>query len=237
METNFRKWVAFLLSLIALIVLGAIFYILVKSGTGSTGQPAFPTGTSRPDLVDQSPSETAVPDPFAPSGPAYVPPSMRTPIPYPYPFPISAHDATVTAITIEKQTDVVSFAKTMTAEPTMNVATKTALAKESAAYLQWTIKEMKQLGAIMLEDNGRTYTYYLSNRFFVFLDDEKYPVSDLHCEPEGAIGYISNGSFRGPDFYPIYFEAGEVGSCTLKDRDFSVKIVVVDLPTLALTPQ
>jgi hypothetical protein len=118
----------------------------------------------------------------------------------------------------------------------MNVASQTASVELEAAYLQWTIREMKRLGAIMLEDNGRTYTYYVSNRFFVFLDDEKYPVDSLVCDPEGILLYVSNGSFRGPDFYPIYFEAVKVGGCTLKDHDFAVKIVVVDLPTPALTP-
>jgi hypothetical protein len=124
----------------------------------------------------------------------------------------------------------------MTAEPTMNVASQTACVELGAVYLQWTIREMEHLGTIMLEDNGRTYTYYLSNRFFVFLDDEKYPVDSLVCDPKGIIGYISSGSFRGPDLYPIYFEAVDIGSCTLKDHDFVVKIVVVDLPTPALTP-
>jgi len=43
---------------------------------------------------------------------------------------------------------------------------------------------MKKLGAIMLDDNGKTFTYYETQRFFVFLDDEKYPRAELVCEPQ-----------------------------------------------------
>lgn len=72
----------------------------------------------------------------------------------------------------------------------------------------------------------------MTKRFFVFLDDEKTPRSELVCEPQPVMGYVSNGDFRGPDLYPIYYEATVVGSCTLKDRDFAVKIVVKALPTV-----
>jgi hypothetical protein len=233
MLPNFRKYVAFLLSVIALFALGAIFYIIVKTGAGSTGQLAFSAATVTPGIVGPHPTQTSLPYPPVLPGLSY-PPSISTPIPYPY--PLSAHDATVTAIMVEKETDIVSFAKTMTAEPTMNLASQTALVEQRAAYLQETRKEMKRLGAIMLEDNGRTYTYYLTNRFFVFLDDEKYPVDSLFCDPEGILLYVSNGSFRGPDLYPIYFEAADIGSCTLKDHDFAVKIVVVDLPAPTPAP-
>jgi hypothetical protein len=47
-----------------------------------------------------------------------------------------------------------------------------------------------------------------------------------------VIGYVSNGDIRGPDLYPIYYEATRIGSCTLKDRDFAVRIVVKALPTV-----
>jgi hypothetical protein len=220
MKAYLRKPVVFFLSLLALFALGAIFYIL-SSGPGSSGQPAFSTATIQPGIVDRQLTATSPPYPIAPSRAPYLPPSTETPVPYPYIIP----NTTATAI-------FASSAKTLTAEPT-NVASQTALAEQNAAYLQETIKEMKRLGAIMLEDNGRTFTYFLTDRFFVFLDDEKYPVDSLDCKPEGIIGYVSNGSFRGPDLYPVYYEAASVGSCTLKDHDFAVKIVVVDLPTPA----
>jgi hypothetical protein len=234
MLPNFRKYVAFSLSVIALFVLGAIFYSLVKSGAGSTGPPAFSTAAALPDTVDHHPTQTSVPYPLASPGLAYLPPSMHTPIPYPY--PLSPTNATATALIALNETYVAFLAKTMTAEPTSNIASQTALVEQRAAYLNETIKEMKALGAIMLDDNGRTYTYTLTTRFFVFLDDEKYPVASMDCVPQWVIGSVSSGSLRGRDLYPIYYDASIVGSCTLKNHDFAVKIVVVDIPTPAPAP-
>jgi hypothetical protein len=81
---------------------------------------------------------------------------------------------------------------------------------------------------ITLTSNGKTVTVNYGSRFFVFLDDDKYPVRQLHCEPDWVMGYISNGSFRGPDRYPVYYEATRVGECLLRNGDFSVRIVVVE---------
>ncbi|MEJ2601190.1 MAG: hypothetical protein P8Z00_22860 [Anaerolineales bacterium] len=236
MKANSRKWITSFWVVVAVLALGAMFYLLVKSGSGSIGMSAPFSATSGPDLVEHQPTGTPAPYAVTPSELAYVPPSMRTPIPYPYPYPISAPNASATASEAGYETFRASAAKTLTAEPTMNVASQTALAEENAAYLQETIKDMKRLGAIMLEDNGRTYTYTLTNRFFVFLDDEKYPVDGMKCEPKPVIGSVTSGSFRGRGLYPIYYDASIVGSCTLKNHDFAVKIVVVDIPTPVLTP-
>jgi hypothetical protein len=154
------------------------------------------------------------------SSPAPVhPPASTSPA---VPYPIGTPDATQAAI----QTKAVGLAMTLTAEPTRTPR------PTSQAYLEETIANMKKLGAIMLEDNGKTFTYYETERFFVFLDDEKYPRDELVCEPQPVIGYVSNGDIRGPDLYPIYYEATRIGSCTLKDRDFAVRIVVKALPTV-----
>jgi hypothetical protein len=149
----------------------------------------------------------------------------------PTPYPLGTRNPTEAARIAEKQTSIAVLAMTLTAELT-STPRPTISGTEQAAYLQDTIKTMKKLGAIMLDDNGKTFTYYLTERFFVFLDDEKYPRSELVCEPQPVMGYVSNGDFRGPDLYPIYYEASKIGSCTLKDRDFAVKIVVKDLPTV-----
>ncbi len=92
------------------------------------------------------------------------------------------------------------------------------------------IQGYKERADITLENNGQTFTYTVQSRFFVFLDDDKYPLSQLKCEPEWVIAYISNGSFRGPDRYPIYFEARRPGKCVLQNGDFSVTIVVAQRP-------
>ena len=86
--------------------------------------------------------------------------------------------------------------------------------------------EMKNNAQIKPGDNGKTFTYRLTDRFTVFLDDTKYPVKDLACAPEGIIGYVSNGSLGGLDHYPVMFEAVAEGTCRLEDHDFHVDIVV-----------
>ena len=85
---------------------------------------------------------------------------------------------------------------------------------------------MKNNAQIKLSDNGKIFSYRLTDRFSVFLDDTKYPVQDLSCKPEGIIGYVSNGSFGGTGHYPIMFEAVAQGTCRLEDHDFHVHIVV-----------
>ncbi len=86
--------------------------------------------------------------------------------------------------------------------------------------------ERKNDAQIKLSDNGKSFSYHLTDRFTVFLDDIKYPVKDLACKPDGIIGYVSNGSLGGPDAYPIMFEAVSAGTCRLEDHDFHVDIVV-----------
>jgi len=86
--------------------------------------------------------------------------------------------------------------------------------------------EMKNNAQIKLSDNGKMFSYHLTDRFTVFLDDTKYPVKDLECTPEGIIGYVSNGSLGGLDHYPIMFEAVAEGTCRLEDHDFHADIVV-----------
>ncbi len=102
-------------------------------------------------------------------------------------------------------------------------ATPTQPASTSSATIT---TEMKDSAQIKLSDNGETFTYHLTDRFSVFLDDTKYPVKDLACIPTGIIGYVSNGSLGGPGHYPVMFEAVAEGTCRLEDHDFDVDIVV-----------
>jgi hypothetical protein len=88
------------------------------------------------------------------------------------------------------------------------------------------LAEMRQQAKIKVEDNGKTFAFAVASRFFVFLDDEKYPATELMCSPEGIIGLISNGSLRGPGLFPVMFEGAQSGECTLTDRDFSVQIEI-----------
>jgi hypothetical protein len=88
------------------------------------------------------------------------------------------------------------------------------------------LAELRQQAKIKMEDNGKTFTFAVASRFFVFLDDMNYPATELTCSPEGIIGLISNGSLRGPGLYPVMFEGAQVGKCMLTDRDFSVQIEI-----------
>jgi hypothetical protein len=65
----------------------------------------------------------------------------------------------------------------------------------------------------------------VTDRFPICLDEARHPVRRLDTT-DCPFGYVSNLSLRGPDSYPIGFEATAVGSCTVRDGDFRVRIVV-----------
>jgi len=81
--------------------------------------------------------------------------------------------------------------------------------------------------SITIEDNGKTLITHITSRFWIYLDDRIYPLRDLlNSIPEGLIGYISNGSLRGPQCYPIMFEAVREGKGLLQIKDFQLSIIV-----------
>ena len=96
------------------------------------------------------------------------------------------------------------------------------------------LQDALDLSTIKLETNGKRFDVVETGRLYIFLDDNKYPVKTLSlaCRPKRA-GSISpdlrGGPYRGPGLYPIAFYAAEAGTCTLKNRDFAVTIVVKSL--------
>jgi hypothetical protein len=81
--------------------------------------------------------------------------------------------------------------------------------------------------SITIEDNGKTFVTHVTSRFWIYLDDRIYPLRDLlKAIPEGLIGYVSNGSIRGPQCYPVYFEAVHEGKGRLRLKDFSISIII-----------
>jgi hypothetical protein len=81
--------------------------------------------------------------------------------------------------------------------------------------------------SITLQDNGKTFVTHVTSRFWIYLDDRIYPLRDLlNSIPVGLIGYISNGSIRGPQCYPIMFEAVHPGKGLLQIKDFQLSIVI-----------
>jgi len=63
-----------------------------------------------------------------------------------------------------------------------------------------------------------------TKRFSICLDEAKHPPRELDAT-DCPFGYISNMSVNGPDRYPVGFEVIRGGSCTVRDRDYEVRIV------------
>lgn len=81
---------------------------------------------------------------------------------------------------------------------------------------------------ISAADSGKTFTYNITTRFTVILDPNLYPKDELEIRPEGIVGSISNVPAVQPPLYAVRFETIRAGECILKDRDFQVKIQVVE---------
>lgn len=201
MKARIRRGGVLFLVVLALALLGLAVLGVLQPGTG---QAVFPTLSHSP-----TPGQEA----------AYPPMPVVTPSPHAYPD--STPDATAVVLFAAKETAIV--AATLKGVPSPIVGATFSPAEQTAV-----VQQFKDRAEITLEDNGQTVTVTLGLRFFVFLDDESYPVRSLTCEPDWKMGYISNGSFRGPDLYPVYYEATELGSCVLKSRDFVVTVTVVE---------
>jgi hypothetical protein len=81
--------------------------------------------------------------------------------------------------------------------------------------------------SITIEDNGKTFVTHVTSRFWIYLDDRNYPLRNLlNSIPDGLIGYVSNGSIRGPQCYPVYFEAVHEGKGLLQIKDFQLSIII-----------
>ncbi|GEM_PF-3706293 len=93
-----------------------------------------------------------------------------------------------------------------------------------SADVQW----YKDNAQITLKSKSGVFTAVADgSKFLVFLDDEKYPVKSLICEPKGVIDRVPvQDTGRGPDMYPVMFIAVAPGKCVLRNRDFSVTVVV-----------
>jgi hypothetical protein len=81
--------------------------------------------------------------------------------------------------------------------------------------------------SITYNDNGKTLFLHVTTRFWKYLDDRLYPLQDIfNSIPDGLLGYISNGSIKGPQCYPIMFEAVHEGKGLLQIKDFQLSIIV-----------
>jgi hypothetical protein len=81
--------------------------------------------------------------------------------------------------------------------------------------------------SITFADSGETFVSHMTTRFCIFLDDRIYLLRDLlNSIPIGLIGYISNGSIRGLQCYPIMFEAIQEGTGVIRLKDFQLSITI-----------
>ena len=81
--------------------------------------------------------------------------------------------------------------------------------------------------SITIEDNGKSFVTHVTSRFWIYLDDKFYPLQDLiNSIPNDLIGYVSNGSIRGLQCYPIMFEAIHEGRGFIQIKDFQLSIIV-----------
>jgi hypothetical protein len=83
--------------------------------------------------------------------------------------------------------------------------------------------------SITIKNNEKTLVLHVTSRFWIYLDDRIYPLRDLlKLIPAGLIGYVSNGSIRGPHCYPVMFEAVREGRGLVQLIDFHLRIIVVN---------
>ncbi len=82
----------------------------------------------------------------------------------------------------------------------------------------------------MANDSGKRFIYTVTSRFSLILDSTKYPPGELTIAPAGVIGEISNIPSVELPLRAFRYEGVSPGQCTIRDRDFVVKIDIVPLP-------
>jgi hypothetical protein len=81
--------------------------------------------------------------------------------------------------------------------------------------------------SITIKDSGKSMIVHVTSRFWIYLDDINYPLFELlKSIPNGLIGYVSNGSIRGPQCYPIMFEAVQEGRGLIQINNFQLFIII-----------
>jgi hypothetical protein len=78
------------------------------------------------------------------------------------------------------------------------------------------------------DGNGQTYTYPVSTRFTLMLDERRNPGHTLTIDPEGIIGRVASVPSVDPPLYAVRFEAARPGRATIRSRDFLITVVVTE---------
>jgi hypothetical protein len=103
------------------------------------------------------------------------------------------------------------------ARPTNSLSPETATPTEEGSRAAY----------ITERENGRTVTFRETERFGFWLDEPRYPFAELDTNGCSFFAYVSNWSVEGPGRWPIGYQVNGSGQCTVRDRDFSVRIVGV----------
>ena len=79
--------------------------------------------------------------------------------------------------------------------------------------------------SITEKDNGKTFSFRITSRFGINLDENKHSFENLDYDDCTIIGRLSNWSVQGPNNYPIGFQVVEKGICFIRNGDFEVQII------------
>jgi YbbR domain-containing protein len=99
--------------------------------------------------------------------------------------------------------------------------------RTKGAVITPTVEANSRVYEITEQDNGKTFRYTLADRFSILLDQNKYPREKLVVEPSGIIGEMSNISTVRAPFYVVRFGGLKTGTCTIRNGDLAVTIVIV----------
>lgn len=85
---------------------------------------------------------------------------------------------------------------------------------------------------IIAADSGKTYSYAVTVRFSVILDQQTYPQGQLttSCTPQDVLMSISNIPSVPPPFYAVAFQGRTPGTCAIRNGEFHVTIKITPSP-------
>lgn len=77
-------------------------------------------------------------------------------------------------------------------------------------------------------DSGRTFSYPVTSRFTLVLDERLHPRTELRvaCTPDAVLGPISNIPAVPAPRYAVRYEGLRPGTCTITDREWVVTIQI-----------
>jgi hypothetical protein len=89
--------------------------------------------------------------------------------------------------------------------------------------------ELTQQYSFTAQDSGKTVTYTVTSRFQIIFDQQKFPQKDVQvsCTLAGTIGSVSNLPSVSPPLYAIRYEGVQPGTCTIRNGNFLLRVIIV----------